>query len=209
MIQRIYRLLFVLFIVAGASRTFAQTNASSDIGLWLIQPQLSETTFTDDEDDVTLDFDEDLGFGVSYNRFWTDAFSTEFGAQKYGADMTLGATGSPAVTVGELDVTALSAIGQLHFNRAGRFSVFAGAGAAYLMSEFDPSDDDPDSETEDLESEVTWTAAVGANVALTERIALTGEIRYTPWSATAEGDDDSDALDIDPLTFSAGVRFRF
>lgn len=212
-IQRIYRCLFLLFLIAGSIRMFAQA-PSHEIGVWLVDSELNETTLLDDDgDDITIDFEESAGFGVSYNHFWTDVVSTEVMLSKFSAGMTViqdDIVGNTVVDVGELDVTLLTAIAQFHFNRNGRFSPYIGGGAARISGSFDPNDDlDEDAGPIDLESELTWTAGVGANVRLTDRLALAGEIKYVPWSAVEEDGADDDAVDIDPVTFAAGLKFRF
>lgn len=129
MIQRIYRTLFLLFLIAGSIRTFAQA-PRHEIGIWLVDSELTETTLLDDDDDdITVDFD-------------------------------------PA--------------------------------------------DELEEDSIDVESEITWTAAAGANIRLTEHLAIGGEIKYVPWSAVEDGaNDDDDPIDVDPITFSAGLKLRF
>lgn len=210
MIQRIYRTVFLMFLVAGAVRTFAQVAPSSDAGVWLVHPTLDETTLVEEGDDITFDFDGDLGYGISFNHFWTDAVSTEVALQKYTAGMSLSVNDDPTVNIGEIDVTSVTAMAQYHFNRAGRFSPYAGAGVAWIVGEFDPNLGlDPDGESIDLESEVTWTAAAGAHFNVTDRFAIVGEVKYLSWEAIEEGGDEDDAISVNPLTFSAGVKLRF
>jgi outer membrane protein W len=214
MIQRIYRIVFVLFVVAGSVRLSAQTAGSSDVGVWLVGSKLAESTLVDEGDSITLDFDEKLGYGVSFNHFWTDAFSTEIAAQKFGADLIVSdnLAPSPDFNVADVDITSITAMGQLHFMRASRFSPYVGAGIARISGDFDPIDDpdDPESSgTFDLESETTWTAAVGANLRINDHFFFVGELKYIPWSAVAEDDPASDSIDVDPLTFAAGVKVRF
>lgn len=210
--QRIYRILFLLFIAAGTIRLSAQ---QTDIGAWLVQPKLEQTTATDEGDEITLDFDETLGFGLSVNHFWTERFSTELALQDYSADMILSVDspdGDFRADAGEIDLSSLTAIAQLHFMRASRVSPYVGAGLARVWGKFDPIDDPTDPEGNvviDLESETTWTAAIGANVRINDHIFLTGEMKYIPWEALAEGDPEEDAVDVNPLTFAAGVKVRF
>ncbi len=209
-----YRIIFLLFIVAGSIHLFAQT-PSSDVGVWIVGSELKESTITEGGDDITVDFDEQIGYGISFNHFWTDRFSTEIAAQKYAADMIFssGFGGAElAFNAGELDVTSITAMGQMHFRRATRFAPYIGAGVARVSGEFDPVDDPDDpanSAPFDLESETTWTAAVGANVRMTDRIFFVGELKYIPWNATATGDTTSDSADLDPVTLAAGVKIRF
>ena len=209
MIQRIYRLLFVLFIAAGASRMSAQT-ASNEVGIWVVSPQLSETTLLDTEEDVRLDFDEDIGFGASFNHFWTDSISTDFTLHNFSSDMTVHVDDEPTATIGEISVLTFTAMPQFHFNRAGKFSVYVGAGGAWVSGEFEPNEDlDNDDESIDLESELTWAAGVGADYRITDSISIGGDVKYISWDAIAEGQEDGEALELDPLTFSAGLKFLF
>lgn len=209
MIRKIYRVLFVLFVLAGSLRMSAQ-NTSSDVAVWIVDSELSESSVVDDGDTIEFDFDESAGYGISFNHFWTDAFSTEFALQKYGADLDLSSDVGPTFTLGELDVTSLTAMAQWHFNRDGRFSPYVGGGVAQISGELelDAGLGEP-VESIDLESKVTWTAALGANLNLTDRIALAGEMKYIPWDLNEENGAPEDAIEADPVTFSAGVRFRF
>ncbi|HYH07031.1 MAG TPA: OmpW family outer membrane protein [Thermoanaerobaculia bacterium] len=208
MTQTLYRALFLLFIVAGCLRLSAQ-DRQTDVGVWIVDTELNETTLLDDGEALRVTFHEQVGFGLSLNHFWTSRFSTELSAMSFGGDMSVGTAGVPEVTVGELDAGAITAIAQLHFNRAGRVSPYIGAGAAHVSGSFDVADDIDSDETLDLESSTTWTAAAGLNVRLTERFLLAGELKYVPWSPTDAEGLDSERIDIDPLFFSAGVRFRF
>lgn len=210
MTHRIYRLIFLLFVVAGSLRTFAQTPAS-DVGVWIVDSELEGTTINDIEgEDVTFDFEESVGYGLSFNHYWTGAFSTEVALQKYGADLTVDLEGAPAeFPVGELDITSFTAMGQFHFNRTGRFAPYVGAGAAWISGDFDPAVDVEPDEVLELESELTWTAAAGAHFNITERFAIAGEIKYLSWEAIEEGGSEEDAITVDPLTFALGVKVRF
>jgi len=86
-IRTLYRLLFVLFLVAGALRGSAQNVA--DVAVWIIDAELPESTPSDDEGDSTLAaFNEEVGHAISTKPFWT-----------------------------ELDVTSLTLLALWHFNR--------------------------------------------------------------------------------------------
>jgi outer membrane protein W len=211
MIQRIDRILFLLFVIAGSIRLSAQQ--SSDVGVWIVDSELEESTVVEDGDDITFDFEEEAGLGISFNHFWTERFSTEIAAQRFGGDLTIDVNdGDLSFTAGELDATSVTAIAQLHFRRATRFAPYIGAGLAHVWGEFDPIDniDEPvESQAVDLESKTTWAAAAGANVRITERIYFVGEMKYIPWEAIAENDVDREAIDVNPFTFAAGVKVRF
>ena len=210
MIQKsVYRLLFVLFALAGSLRMSAQQ--SSDVSLWIVDSEMSDSTVVEDGDRINFEFDESVGYGLAFNHFWTSAFSTELAIQKYSADLSLGLDGGPRFRAGEFDVTSITAMAQVHFLRDRLFSPYIGGGIARISGEFEPSDlvDEPDAENVDLESEVTWTAAAGVNVRLSEHFALTGEIKFIPWDAVEENGVPEEGVEVDPATVSGGVRFRF
>jgi outer membrane protein W len=208
MIQRIYRILFLLFIAAGTIRLSAQTQ-SSDVGVWIVDSELEESTIIDEDDEITFDFEEEVGYGISFNHFWTERFSTEIAVQKFGAEMNID-TDTFDFTAGDIDITSVTVMGQMHFRRTTRFAPYLGAGIARIWGEFDPTAiDEPTQEDFDLEAETTWTAAAGANVRITDNIYFVGEMKYIPWEAIAEEDPESEAIDVNPFMFAAGVKVRF
>lgn len=219
MIQSIYRIVFLLFVVAGAVRLSAQTQ-SSEIGIWVVDTQWKDSRLGDGFGV----FNETSGAGITFNRYWTERFSTEISAQRFGEEVFLsagrvpirafcgfGELGQPDVIVfnpsgfGRLDVTAITAMAQMHFNRSGRVAPYVGAGVSHLTADFDGNDDILPF---DLESDLTWAAAAGLDVRITNRVFLTGELRYIPWSAIAEG-ANGESLDVEPLAVNAGVKVRF
>jgi outer membrane protein W len=227
MSQFIYRIIFLLFVVAGAIRLSAQS-PSSEVGVWVIDTKLAESTEGDVTGNLSIDFDEQVGYGLSFNHYWTERFSTELSSQKFSADTILDSPALPGryfcgfgelnqqpgvifvhgVDAGEIEVTAITAMAQLHFNRGGRFAPYVGAGVAHLSGDFELVDD-PDVDSLDLESEITWAASAGLDFRITDRFFLAGEVKYIPWSAIAEDDPDGQSLDVDPLIFGVGVKMRF
>jgi outer membrane protein W len=209
MIHRIYRIVFLLFVVAGSVKLWAQLPAN-EIGVAISTSQFEDPTLRDPEGDVSLEFDENVGWGVSYNRYWTDMFSTELSYQTLSGDMSASTVGFPTIDVGELDARALTAIAQLHFRRATRFSPYIGVGAAQMTGEIDPApipEETPDAV--DLESELTWVANVGVDFALGKHVALAADAKFISWEAMAEDDPEEEELDISPVILSVGVKFRF
>lgn len=209
MIRVFYRVLFVLFLVAGALRGVAQNN---EVAAWLVDSELSESTIVDDGDSAVFDFNEEVGYAISFNRFWTRSLSTEIALQRYDAEMSVTPEGLATFVVGELRVTSITLLALWHFNRDGIVSPYAGGGIARIGGEFEFVDDveDPAPEMVSLRPENTWTIAGGASVRLTRQLALTGEVKYVPWDAREKHEPQlEDAVEVDPMTFAAGVRWRF
>lgn len=192
---------------------------ASELGLFVSQSGFDTTTFTDPEVgvDVEIEFDEDMGYGVSFNHYWTPALSTEFAAQTLGGDVQI--TISDNLTdvtfdAGEVDLMAYSATLQWHFARGSRFSPYIGGGAALLTGdvEFPVDATDPDNEdveTVDLENEFTWVANAGIDIGLTGSLAINADAKYFAYEPKGDGDADEDRLDVNPLVISAGIKFRF
>jgi outer membrane protein W len=199
-----------LFVVAPLS-SFAQSR--TDVGVFAVSPSFSESTFVDEGETVKIAFEEKIGYGLSINHFWTDRFSTELALQKLDADLNLSAEGLPVtINAGKLDAQSVTALGEWHFRRDARFSPYVGAGLARISGDFKLNEsllEPGDAAKVDLESETTWSAAAGANIRLTDRLAIGLELKYIPWSPTEKGGIAEDAIDVNPLTFSTGLRFRF
>ena len=209
-----YRALFLILIAAGlraSAQTVlpTQTTTRSDVGLWTVGSFIADTGFTDEEDGNFIDilFEEQPGLGISFNHYWTDHFSTEVSLMTFGADMVVMEPASPEIKIGELDARTATAMAQWHFRTGARVMPYLSGGIAHITGTFDPNDGEE--VTIDLQSNVTWTAAVGMDIRLTDRWALAFEAKRVPWNAVEECGSVEDAIDIDPMLYGSGVRFRF
>lgn len=193
----------------------AQTAPANELGVFASVSSFGSTSITDAEFDLVFEFDEDVGYGVSYNRFWTNRFSTELSVQKLGADLEVTVSdGAPSVVVatGEVDLTAYSATAQWHFARSGRISPYVGGGIAHVAGDvkLDPDPDDPGAnENLDLDSETTWLVNAGVTFGINDAFAVSADAKYIPYETKVEGDTSSDRIDIDVLVFSAVLKWRF
>ena len=203
--------LAVVFPILAA----AQQPPSNDVGVWVSTSQFDKTSETDPDvgAELSLEFDENIGYGVTFSHYWGNALALELGAQKLGGDLNL-SVGGPATDfsakIGELDLQAYSATLQWHFARGSRISPYIGGGAALVTADFDaePIEGEPDEQV-DLDNETTWLANAGVNFALTPSLSLGIDGKYIAYDPKGEGDTDDERLDVNPLVFSAGLRFRF
>lgn len=191
----------------------------NELGVFLSAAKLDETSFTDSETgvDLQIGFDEDLGYGVSYSRYFSDRVSVELALQKLGGDVELSVSGPdlPPFTAdaGEMDLTAISATARWHFARpSARFTPYIGAGVARVTGEVgilgDPEDPES-SDTIDLESETTWLANAGIDFRLTPNLSLAGDVKYIAYEPKEDGVPDEERIEVNPLVISASVKFRF
>jgi outer membrane protein W len=109
--------------------------------------------------------------------------------------------------VGDLDLDILSATARLHFGHGSLISPYIGGGVAYISGEAGSIDPD-ELESVDLESEVNFLANAGINVNLGHSVALFLDGKYILYDAREEG-TNGEALDINPLIISGGLKFPF
>ena len=198
------RAVLVLSLLLFPLVAAAQQN---DLGVFISTSQLDDSEINEAGDIFDVEFDEDMGFGVLYNRFWFGSFSTEFAYQRLGADLTLNFQ-DVAEDVGELDLDILTGTAQLHFARNGVLSPYVGAGVAYVSGEAGSIDQD-ELESEDLESELELLANAGINLRLGRSFTIFLDGKYIAYEARGEGDSDGEAIDLNPLIIAGGVKFRF
>lgn len=201
MIKRTVIVLSLLLLPLTAT---AQMN---ELGVFISTSQFDDADLSDGFDDAQLEFDEDMGYGVLYNRFWFGGFSTEFAYQRLGADLTVSLEDF-ADDAGELDLDVLSATAQLHFARGSMFSPYVGGGLAYVSGEVGFIDED-ELETVDLENEVDFLVNAGLNIGIGQSFSVYADGKYIMYEARGDGDEEEDALELNPLILSAGVKFRF
>lgn len=180
---------------------------NNDLGVFISTSQFDDGEIEDAGDIFDVEYEEDMGVGILYNRFWTSAFSTEFAYQRLGADLTLSAE-DITEDLGELDLDILSATAQLHFARGSMFSPYIGGGVAYISGQAGSIDED-ELEDADLENEVDFLANAGLNVGLGRSFVVFLDGKYVLYEARGEGDPDDQAFEINPLIIAAGIKFRF
>lgn len=192
---------------------FAQSNEFSVFESTL---NIQSTSIADDPAiTVDIEFEGKPGFGVGYNRYWTDHFSTELAVQKLTADTSL-AISAPGVSAtfdaGDIDLTTISGIAQWHFG-AGRWVPYVGGGIVHVTGSANGPDDptDPTSPVtkDDLKSKTSFIANAGIDFRITPRIALTLDGRYFSYDAVAEEDPLAEPINLDSTVLSVAVKFRF
>jgi outer membrane protein len=210
---------FVLFLAVTllAVPVMAQDRAIdvSVFATW-VDPSGENVIEVDDGDDVEVEFDSEIGFGLAVNVFWGNTISTEFAAAMVepeftATDPTLG----PFLAAG-LEMIPITAILQFHFNPEGRFDPYIGAGVGYvLFDDIDDEEDLRDTGIDEIEfdEDFGWAVNLGAHVGFTDNFGLYLDAKYigVGTEATAVVGDEAfpTDLDVDPLMLSAGVTFRF
>lgn len=183
--QRLLALVFLL----GAVPLAAQTR-NNEIGAAIGYANLG-------------DFGDAGTFGLSYNRYFGNLSAkldlTGFGAELETVDVGPGGGDGGA---GDFAMSALSAELQYHFRRGQRWSPYFGAGLAVVDTRLE---DTPFGDYE-ADGNVTGIASAGLDFAFASRWAVGADATYMPHTAEFE---DIESIDVDPLTFSAAIKFRW
>lgn len=179
----------------------------NEFGIFISTSQLSDEELRDGLDEIDVEFDENMGYGVLYNRFWIGGLSTEFAYQRLGADLTVSFQ-DITEQAGDLDLDVLSATAQFHIAHGSMLSPYIGGGLAYVSGEAG-SIDEEEIETVDLETNVDWLVNAGLNVNFGQRFGVFVDGKYIMYEARGEGDPADDALEINPLIISGGIKLRF
>lgn len=177
----------------------------------------SEGTF-DGIEDVDVNFDGTLGYGVAANVFFGDRLSTEFAIVRVNSDITFRrrAAGPVVTSDSDAEIMPITAVLQFHLIPNGRIDPYVGAGAAYvLIDDVDAPDElgNIDFETLDFDDDVGLALNAGVGIKLTNNLGLTLDAKYVPLESSARahrttGDQDV-TFDINPVIFSAGLSLRF
>lgn len=201
MIKRIIIVFCLLILPLTAT---AQNN---ELGVFISTSQFDDGDLQDPDDLFDVEFEEDMGLGLLYNRFWFGGFSTELAYQRLGADLTL-SLDDVSEDFGELDLDVLSATGQLHFAPGSMLSPYIGGGVAYISGEAG-SIDQGELEATDLENEIDFLANAGINIGLGRNFAIFLDGKYILYEARGEGETEDSAIEINPLILSGGLKLRF
>lgn len=203
------RKLFILATLILAV-TVPLTAQSNDIGLWIAGARIGDTT----DQTATLSFDDARGFGASINHYWSSHLSTELAATALKSERGRISLGNVDILdMGELKLTPITAALQFHLAPpASRFDVYAGGGAAYVLTD-DLNSSDLDLSgigTVHIEDGATWMANAGATFNIGPRFGVGVDAKYIPFRPDSTVDaPESLHLDLKPLVLSAGVRIRF
>lgn len=170
-------------------------------------------------DDIDVDFDSEMGYGLGLNVFFTDRLSVEFAASSVENDVAFRSRNprGPAVTGSTLEMIPITATLQWHLNPAGRFDPYIGAGAAYILfDDLDGSDDLDDIALDaiDFEDDAGLVVNAGASFDITPNFALNIDAKYVPLESSATavfatGPEARSDIEINPLILSAGLSFQF
>jgi len=180
---------------------------SNEVGVWGGVSRVGSTEVTGSK----IRFDRGNAFGASFNHFWGDHLSGEVAAFSVRHDGSIDVAGTTAFTTGSLRMTPLTATLQWHRARTAPLDFFAGGGVAFVRSSsLHSSDLDALGVGRvDIESRIGWTALGGVSYAFADSFAIAAEARYIGYRPQSGPSDARVRLNLSPVLYLAGVRWRF
>ncbi|HKB81246.1 MAG TPA: OmpW family outer membrane protein [Thermoanaerobaculia bacterium] len=194
-------------IVLAALVALPLAAQSNDVTVWGGVARMGSTDATG----TTIRFDRGTAYGAGFEHFFGDHLSGELAVFALRNDGSVEIAGSPLFTTGSLQTTPLTATLQWHRARDARFDVFAGGGVAYVRSN---SLHSSDLDTlgigrVDVKSKIGWTMVGGVSYAFVPAFAAVAEARYIGYRPDSGPSDARVRLNLNPLLYLAGVRWRF
>ena len=156
---------------------------------------------------VHTELEEGIGFGVTYNYFYTDYFSVEMGADYIRSDVNDSYGSRSSRKAGVLEQIPIFIGGRFSLPLAGRIIPYAGAGMGYFFNIFLEDEQTPEVK---VKNSIGWFAGGGADILLTRRLAFNVDVKYI-WNdieAGVSGGDETE-FDMDMLIIGSGLKYYF
>ena len=201
-----------IFIVFSAFLMTAPLRAQTAITVWLSSQQNGGgDRFPASRPDATIDFENGSGYGVSASRMLGRRLSGELAVFRTSSDGGLRDDGVEFVSLGEVELTPITAMLQVHFRPDSPFDAYIGGGGAWVMT---GDLDSPDLRDDGLapvklDDEITFVAGAGVIWSFTEKWGVSLDARYLPLTLHGSAMGSAGDASIDPLILSGGLRVRF
>lgn len=212
------RILAALLALSPAAALFAQSN---ELGLFVNHSKFSADNATDPAIGLTsanITFGSKAGYGLSFTHFVSSGFAVQLSGQsvsgKAKVEVTQGGV-TAAEAGGALDLRQYDAALHWYLNPGSSYKFYVGGGAAWIRSgKLSVAPDTTDSipaSTIPMANKVTWLADAGLDIGFSRECSLTLGAKYTHYTATLASTPDSlfPQLKLNPLTYAAGLRFKF
>lgn len=169
----------------------------------------------DNELDISFGSTEFLGtvdgdatvFGLHYTRYWFANVSTKFGLTMFAGEVgEVPLSEGNVIRPGDLEIRTVSGLVQYHFVRDRILSPFLGAGIASVQ--FSSIGDFV------ADGKVAGLFSAGADLKISSAWGGTADVTYMPYQGDFKHTpffqpEISGKVDVDPLTASAALKFRW
>lgn len=213
------RIVTFLIALTFPAVVFAQSQPNA-VAVFLNHGTFNSTSATDPGDGLTLEikFDSKTGYGASYDRWLSPNLSAQILAQRIRGNSRIvvsSSAGTFSQDIGTLDLNEFDAALHWHFGSASSaFRPYLGGGVATIQGAKirmpAALTDSGTDETFNLDNKLTWVADAGVNFRVSPNASIFVSAKYTPYSSGVSAEPgDLQSLKLDPLTYAAGVQWRF
>ncbi|HJT18588.1 MAG TPA: OmpW family outer membrane protein [Thermoanaerobaculia bacterium] len=194
----------VLVLALAAAPLLAQSN---DVAAWGGTSTVGTTTLIGSD----VHFDRGTSFGVSFTHFFSHHYAAEAALFDIRHNGAIRVGGVDAIDTGRLTMTPVSLTLQWHAEHAHRFDPYAGGGIAWVRAgSLHSADLDAAGIGHvSVKSRAGFTALVGASYAITHPFAVAVEARYFGYHPASGPPDARVTLELSPIVYSFGLRWRF
>jgi outer membrane protein W len=195
----------IVFLALIAVPMFGQSNA---VAVWIGRSRVGTTN----TGGASVHFDRGDSFGASWDHFFSAQLSTElaaFAVRHKGGTLRVG--GVDAFDVGRLRMIPITAMVQWHLVHFQRIDPHLGGGLAYVRSDsLHTSDlDAAGIGRVRVESRIGWAADAGLMYGITDRLGVGVDARYIGYRPSSGPSNASLKLQLSPVIYSVGLRWRF
>jgi outer membrane protein len=201
--------------LVAADRTFDLTGWAA----W-VDPNSTDTFKSTPTQQLKLDFDGRLGYGIGANIFFGNHISAAFDIVQVRpkAIVRSRAVGGRSFSTTGTRMTPLTGVLQWHFAPDGFLDPYLGAGVAYVLFEDTNVFGNPDVGQINFKDDAGLALNAGVSLRISRHLALTADGKYVPLKAAANAVYVPGHLPIvpvvvntkiNPVIFSGGLSLRF
>lgn len=182
------------------------TAQNNDVGVWIGRSRVGTTTTSGTD----VRFDQGDSFGASLNHFFGPHLSAEVAVFSLRHDGSLDIGGEHVFDIGRLRMTPLTGTLQYHV-ASGRLDPYIGGGLAYVKtSSLHSADlDTAGIGSVRVKSRVGGTAVLGVSYMVRPPFGIGADVRYIGYHPSSGPADNSVKLELSPIIYSVGLRWRF
>ena len=196
---------------------FAQS-PSNELGVFINRTSFHSTSETDPDLGITAKFkiDSKTGYGLTFDHFFSPNLSLQLAAQSVRGDSKISISGGGptfSVDTGSIDLTQYDAALHWYFGSSPTIRPYAGlglgrthGGTVKVPAELTESGVE---ERFKLDDKFGWIADAGVDFRVTPKGSIAVSAKYVPYKTKVDNDPSVERVKLDPLTISAGFRWRF
>ncbi|MDQ6803122.1 MAG: hypothetical protein M3041_20150 [Acidobacteriota bacterium] len=193
----------IVFLALIAVPMFGQSN---DFAVWIGKSRVGTTNTSG----AAVHFDRGDSIGASWNHFFSAQLSAELAAFAVKHNGKLQVGGVNAFDVGRLRMIPITAMAQWHLVHFRRIDPHLGGGLAYVRSDsLHSSDlDTAGIGRVKIKSKIGWAADAGVMFGITDKLGIGTDLRYIGYRPSSGPSDASVKLELSPVIYSVGLRWR-